>query len=130
MKLDQFIRETLLEILNGVLEAKEEAGRASVHELSTEHSESTVNRIAPQPISPQPVEFDVAVIVTETTESKVEGGASISVLKVAGNVNDSATETSTHRIRFSVPVVLAERAQVTTTKLTAIIPKKGTSTQG
>jgi hypothetical protein len=53
----------------------------------------------------QEVEFDVALTVTEGVEGGGKGGLNVGgIIQVAGGGSSTTTETSTHRIRFKVPV--------------------------
>ena len=87
MKLDEFVKTTLLDITKGVAEAQEE----------------TLLFIAPgivggeRQLEGQKVTFEVAVTVSG------EGGGGISVLGF-GELNGSASRESANRICFDVPI--------------------------
>ena len=92
MTLQEFVKETLLNVVNGVADAKH----------------SNPNVASPENSLPREsflIEFDVAVTVTE--KSGLEGKGGISVLKVfnAGGTHSTASEqSSASRVKFSVPV--------------------------
>jgi hypothetical protein len=91
MELDEFVCKTLEQVISGV-------------KKSHEHAKSLGSRIAMKGFSH--IEFDVAVTVTEGSESKKGGG--ITVWGVAGNAEgkSATTNSSVSRIKFSVPVCL------------------------
>ncbi|MCR9123771.1 MAG: hypothetical protein NXH91_16010 [Phyllobacteriaceae bacterium] len=89
MKLDEYVKQTLLDITNGVADAKQEA----------------MLRIAPgmidgQPIvEPQMVRFEVAVTISN------EAGGGIKVFSL-GDLKAQGTSAHTNKIAFEVPVYL------------------------
>jgi len=87
MKLDEYVKQTLLDISNGVASAQNTAQ----------------HMIAPRIISnvelttPQMVSFEVAITVSK------EAGGGITVFSV-GNLKAQGTKEDSHRISFEVPV--------------------------
>jgi hypothetical protein len=110
VKLDQFIEETLLEIVRGVHRAKKTAGLAPG--VKTGLGGAPVHKIAPlfyetegvQTSLQQEIEFDVAVTVIEQVDTGGKGGINLGVIQVAGSGASVTEETHTHRIKFRVPV--------------------------
>ncbi len=99
MELKDFVKQTLLEIIQDVKEAKAEAGKQDVYDdYIVSPSKSMAERF--------PIEFDVAVTTAE--EEGQEGGAGIKVIglfKVGGELSSNSATTQTSRIKFQVPVV-------------------------
>ena len=87
MKLDEFVKNSLLDITKGVADAQEEA-LLFIAPGSVEGEQQTEG---------QTVSFEVAVTVTG------EGGGGISVLGI-GEVKGAASKEAANRISFEVPV--------------------------
>lgn len=87
MKLEDFVKQTLLDITNGVSEAQ----KASKLWIAPGQVEGQ-----PQ-LTPQMVAFEVAVTVSK------EGGGGINVWSV-GELKGSASSESVNRIAFEIPV--------------------------
>ncbi|HDZ48228.1 hypothetical protein LCGC14_0209850 [marine sediment metagenome] len=109
MKLDDFVSETLKQIIKGVVSAQEYGNtqNAKVNPNSARfHSNTEGHAFCSDTGVPlQKVEFDVAVTVTEeqTTASDGESVGSISVTSASSNISQNS---SISRIRFEVPVLL------------------------
>ena len=91
MELDEFVCKTLEQIVTGV-------------KNSHAHAQKLGAKIAFEKFSN--IEFDVAVTVTEGSESKKGGG--ITILGVGANAEgkSATTNSSVTRIKFNVPVCL------------------------
>ena len=88
MELNEFVRRTLEDVMKGVADAAKSMQGGKVVKTATV----------------QFVEFDVAVTVTE--QSNTEGHAGISVLKLGfggAKASESSNQSAT-RIKFSIPV--------------------------
>ena len=111
MKLEDFVAETLMQIVKGVATAQQQAAERGAQinpsQLSCRTDQGTVvlwdKRTG---VLGQQVEFDVAVTAVE--DKKTKGGVGVFVGPLAlgsqgesGKVNQSVT-----RIKFSVPVLL------------------------
>ena len=110
MKLQDFISETLKEIIAGVKEAQDYASEQNAKvNPSAKHIgdiESQILVDADNLEHLQNVDFDVAVMSTEGTEAK--GGAGILVASIGFGIHQK-TDTSNNivnRVRFSVPLAL------------------------
>jgi hypothetical protein len=109
MKLDDFVSETLKQIIRGVAEAQEYAltQNAKVNPDETIYSGNHQGNIicgeTGRPL--QIVDFDVAVTVTEqqTTGKDDMSVGSISVTSANSNISQNS---SVNRIQFKVPVLL------------------------
>jgi hypothetical protein len=109
MKLDDFVRETIVQIARGVHAAAEEVQEfgARVNPPVESGSGDKFIQDAGGLIGVQQVEFDVAVTVS--SEATKGGKASIEVMSIlslgGGNTGASAHE-SQSRIKFSIPLTL------------------------
>ena len=81
MRLSEFIKYSVHEVMGGILGAE-----TDTHKFGIENDEE------------RGIEFDVAV----TANSEVEGQAGISVLDVGAKAKGNISESSTHRIKFTV----------------------------
>eukprot|EP00752_Nemacystus_decipiens_P017586 g15759.t1 len=112
MQLQQFVRETLVQVIRGIQEAAEDVGIPAKAETLVPIVGYAFSRGANvREISTlQDIEFDVAVVASESNSKSDGGGGGISVvgLQIGGRTEAEkarATET-TSRVRFSVPVQL------------------------
>jgi len=100
MNVKEFVQKTLEEITGGVYEAQDSCKqRAQVG--ATRKSCSTG---APAG-SHKEIEFDIAVVVTESSKRGVGGRISVFGVGVGGEKQKGAHTETTHRIRFTVPVI-------------------------
>ena len=116
MELNDFVAETLKDIIEGVRTAQSEGLERNVNPQGMQlqadgapkgkHYQAYGNRLVLM------VQFDVAVTVS--SEKKGEGGGKISVLGqkagLEGSVSQEKTEVS--RIKFEVPVVMPQGEEV------------------
>jgi len=92
MELKDFVSQTITSIIEGVREAQASAQDGAY-----------VNPV----MAARPIEFDVAVTVTETTEKKGGGGIAVAgFIKAEGGGLTSSANSSVSRIKFHVPVTL------------------------
>ena len=110
MKLQEFVSETLKEIITGVKEAQEYAAKQDarvsprMHVMGSAEGNRLVTASNHDPLCI--VEFDVAV--TSTEGSTKEGGAGIFVAAVgmgAKRTSDTSSSSISH-IKFMIPVLL------------------------
>ncbi|MEK6686370.1 MAG: hypothetical protein AABY99_08265 [Pseudomonadota bacterium] len=110
MKLKDFVAETLKEIVDGVVEAqkyyKEKGGSINSSSITfrTDHGLQIWNSENGQPV--QQIEFDVAVTTTEGTETKGGIGVFVGPVGLGSQGKSDATNSSSSRIKFSVPILL------------------------
>ena len=111
MDIQEFVRESLLQIAEGVAAAK--TAKPSIAPVIAWNKEQTL------PESPLIgntgrelfflVEFDLAVTATAGTAAGGSAGISVAGWLSAGGKKESSSETtSTNRIRFSVPISFRE----------------------
>ena len=115
MKLQEFVSETLKEIIAGVKEAQAYAGDngANVnaldsHAQSSEKSQYTHVMVnGKMTISPiKEIDFDVAVTSIDTTEQQAGAGIFVAALGIGAKGKSDTSNSSVSRIKFSVPIAL------------------------
>lgn len=110
MKLKDFVAETLKEIIDGVAEAQDyysdKDGSVNGRKLRfrTDQGMQLWDKETGQPA--QMVDFDVAVTTTEGTETKGGIGVFVGPVGLGSQGKSDASNTSSSRIKFSVPVFL------------------------
>jgi len=104
MNLDEFVADTLLQIIKGVSTAQEGAkaigARVNPRPLSDVGLRVTSDSGAPI----HPIEFDVAV----TTEKGSSGGAKVSVWGVGAGGELASKDITVSRIKFQIQVALPQ----------------------
>jgi hypothetical protein len=96
MELREFVKDTLLAITEGILEAQKEVPSPET-QFGSGSAILGKERI---------VEFDVALAETESTEKGGKIGVAFPILgQVTGGADKSTGTTSTTRIKFEVPVI-------------------------
>ncbi|WBA13857.1 hypothetical protein [Salinivibrio proteolyticus] len=115
MQLDEYIKETLVQIAKGVRNAAEEVksygGRVNPAQEKNEYgvggydNNLTVRAIEERP-ERQMVKFDIGLKVSEKSGKGAGAKASVSVLSFSGGVNSSDEAHSAHRVQFDIPIDL------------------------
>ncbi len=100
MKLQEFVSETLKEVIAGVREAQAYA-RDNGAQISVSPHRGY------RPI--KEVEFDVAVTSTDTSETQAGAGVFVAVLGIGAKGKSDTSDSCVSRIRFSVPIALPEQ---------------------
>lgn len=102
MKLEDFISETLEQIISGVEKAQDE----------TEKSLAIINPLGPgYKLSVQTVEFDVALSEMKSKKAKGVIGVFFPPVGVGGQGQSDTSNISTNRIKFSVPLILPHKQE-------------------
>jgi len=91
MELDEFVRKTIEQVISGVAQARDHAITNNAHIAN-----GLIN----------PIEFDVAVTVTEGSETKAGAGITVAGIGIGGHGKTELTNSSVSRIKFSVPIRL------------------------
>ena len=107
MELKDFVSETLVQIIEGVKDAQSKVVDTEGGSVNPEYSQTP----RPHTISRygkiiQDVEFDVALSVSEGTESKGGIGVVAGVFALGSQGQSNAENASFSRIKFHVPMVL------------------------
>ncbi len=100
MKLKNFIKHTLVDIVKGVKEANEETNRFL---LTSQFHERTGE-------SGQKVEFDLSVIVNEQSESDIKGAIQVALVNLGGGFKETESNQNIHKIKFEVFVSEKEQS--------------------
>ncbi|MFA7638390.1 MAG: hypothetical protein WCY02_03675 [Parvibaculum sp.] len=102
MELKQYISETLVEICEAVSDAKEKVRKS----VGIAIAPGTIDSVAQS--APSLIEFDISILVSDTSSKEGKGSARIKVVAVdfqmGGSAGGSSKAESQQRIRFSVPV--------------------------
>ena len=112
MKLEEFVEESLKQIISGIAKVKEfgEKNKAYINPetatFATNNSQNIVYCFNTG-IPLQHIEFDIAVEVSNELTKKQDGDVSVGLITVASNEqsNETVSNTSLSRIKFSVPIL-------------------------
>jgi hypothetical protein len=110
MKLEDFIYESITQIIGGVKKAQNFAAEngASINPVSLRQSKSSGdsyyddNSLRPA----QLIDFDVSVSTKEDDEISGKAGIFVSVLKLGIEGKEGSQNLTSNRLRFSVPLML------------------------
>jgi hypothetical protein len=109
MQLDDFVSQTLKQIIDGVSTAQNYARskNANINPSSARYHSSTegLAYCSETGIPLQNVEFDVAVTVAES-QSNNNGSPSVGAISVTSSTETTTQNSSVSRIKFKVPVLL------------------------
>ncbi|SRR6266480_2435231 len=110
MKLKDFVAETLKEIIDGVIEARDYYATkgGSVNSPNIVYKMSAASQLMDQESGQiaQMIEFDVAVTAAEGTETKGGIGVFVGPIGLGSQGKSDSSNTSVSRIKFSIPVLL------------------------
>lgn len=106
MELEEFVCNSLLQVMRGMQNAREEWGQEKSNQISGdgiicpvwENSKNQKNLV-------QEVKFDVAVTASTKTEGGGSGGIKVVALDLSGKVLHSAENSTISRISFSIPIL-------------------------
>ena len=99
MELKDFIKRTLLDVVNGVEEANAEKNRFRL----TSHKDFSTGERG------QKIEFDISVIVDKSSENNANGGIKVAIVNLGGEIKDTESSQNVHKIKFEIFV--AETSQ-------------------
>lgn len=106
MQLDQFIKETIYQVLSGIRDAQSELKQNGILGAVSPVFDHANNLTTEQILQ---IEFDVAVTVESTSSSEKGGGAELGIQIVSADFgakgSTSTTESAVSRIKFSVPYI-------------------------
>ena len=103
MKLDEFVGQTLIQIIQGVRSAQKTAEEHGVTELGyinprPDHVKYVVNYQTP-------ISFDIAITVTDESRSDIKGGIQVVGIGIGGKDESSSQNSTVSRVSFNLPVV-------------------------
>ena len=102
MELREFVKVTLVQIIEGVQGAREAVAAMPAAQEGAEVAVGSTHRV---------VEFDVGVTVVEKADREGSGGVQISVLSIGGGISKGKEHTAVNHIKFSVPIALPQTKQ-------------------
>jgi len=109
MNLEDFVAETLKQVVNGVQKAQEfaQTRNACINPVSARMTSSQQSQHYDMNtgVPLQNIEFDVGITVTETN-SKQEDSTTVGSVTVSPQGASESQNSSISRIRFSVPILL------------------------
>lgn len=110
MQLDDFVAETLSQIVNGVRKARKETGVRGIGAQPSRAPAANASNpdviITQSGASAQPVRFDVALTVTENSGTSAKIGVVSGILNGGGSMDDQSQSSTVSRVQFAIPVVL------------------------
>lgn len=106
MQLDEFIKETLVQIAKGVKDAQEDVDSLGgrVNPSSILHKGCVGEEVFPA--IDQPITFDIALQVKGSEKTSGNAGAKLSVFSLGVKGENSDESSTTHRIKFTIPMSL------------------------
>ncbi|HRE20123.1 MAG TPA: hypothetical protein PKW21_03720 [Rhabdaerophilum sp.] len=114
MKLEDFIRETLVSIVNGVEAAQKETGQGIVNPSAIMIGADGVpkNKHYVRPNNPVDfISFDVAVTTDEKGGSGGKGSIKVFSLELGADLKSESHETNVSRVKFEIPLVLPQSGE-------------------
>lgn len=99
MELDEFIAETLKQVIDGIETAQkysQKKGKGRIGWSDISHTKDNVRM----------VEFDVVVTTTDNHQAKGGGGIFVGMVTVGSQVQSGGESQAVNRIRFSIPLFL------------------------
>ncbi len=113
MELRDFVKETLVQIAEGVSEAQERADSLGAHVnprlTRSSNYASQQGFLNSESGAAQVVGFDVALTVTEGTGTKGGIGIFAGAVSLGSSGQSSAENSSVSRVKFSVPLALPSK---------------------
>lgn len=110
MKLQEFLSETLREVIAGVKNAQTYAAENGAEVNPAAATKQPGRRLVPGSsggfVAVQEIEFDVAVTSTDTSETQAGAGIFVAALGIGVKDKSDTLNSCVSRIRFSVPIVL------------------------
>jgi hypothetical protein len=106
MTLQEFVRDSLLQISNGVVEAKKKNKNIGLEVTALGKQEASCTTVDKR--AGFLVDFDVAVTVSERTGKEMGAGILVaSLLNAGGKKSAGSEQSSVSRIRFCVPIIFS-----------------------
>jgi hypothetical protein len=113
MNVQEFIRESLVQIANAIHEANEVFASSSISAQANPAGailESASGSTYLDVTDTQDIEFDIAVTVTESAEASSSKKAGVAISVVTGSVGGTKTSESSNssvsRLKFTIPLKL------------------------
>lgn len=115
VKLEDFVKEVIVQIINGVKNSQEIA-RANNAQVNPTRLYKTDKGALVMADShgfgiPQEIEFDIAISAVEKSDTKGGAGVFISAIGLGLQLGEGAEKRSTSRVKFSVPIVFPSQKE-------------------
>lgn len=111
MTLQEFVRNSLLQIYNGVSEARSQSPSIGGAVKALGKAEASCTFLDDK--AGFLVDFDVAVTATEKEDKDLSGGIEVArIIKVGGQRTKTSEESSVSRIRFCVPIAFQTQTEI------------------
>lgn len=112
MNVEEFVTETLKQIINGVLAAQEygldKGVRINPTSIETYDSDGKFSSSLPAPNEPRNVQFDIAVTTTTATSKQAGAGLSVWGIGIGGQGEKGSSDQVVSRISFTIPVQIPQ----------------------
>ena len=108
MELKDFVSSTLIQLIDGILDAQKNAKEKGAVVNPEEMFHSDFNKLSRTKSHRllQVVEFDIALTIAEDKQLKGTAGAVVAVLGLGYQAQTGDQKSTVSRIQFSVPVIL------------------------
>lgn len=106
MELKEFVKNTLIEIVEGVKDAKEECKKLGGEVTPAKHGASLGVGEGTRYRPTQNIEFEVALSEMDKSGSNKGIGVALSVIRIGGDSNKEKEMQSLSKIKFSVEIKL------------------------
>jgi hypothetical protein len=108
MELKQYVKETLLQIIDGVKEAQEEALKkgAIINPVNIRGGNATNVYINDNSVCVNNIDFEVEISTTDETNTTTGVGIYVAGLGLGTKNNDKGKNLATNKLAFSVPTTL------------------------
>jgi hypothetical protein len=104
MELKEFIQKSIIEIIDGVTGAQNYAKDKGARVNPVNIASGNTKVWDSNGLIGQSVEFDVAVIVNESSEGKINAGINVWGIGAGGQQSNGQENSTTSRIKFSIPL--------------------------
>src|SRR5687767_6942883 len=110
MQLEEFIHQSLTQIISGIVKAQEEVKKTGVRvNPNLESAHNTKNNLLDDKASGgynpiQNIDFDIAVTISEGSQDKLGGGIKIASFNIGGETKAENKNSTISRIKFTIPM--------------------------
>ena len=110
IELKDFISESLKQIVTGISDAQdfviEKGGNVSPKNIIFDgRNNASSGGFVNQPYLVNMIEYDIAIVVQDSTEGQGGAGIFVGGISIGGRVKADQTTTNESRIKFSIPVI-------------------------
>ena len=106
MQLDEYIKETLVQITKGVKDASDEITKMGGTVNPAKEHQIAYSEPFHSNADAQIIKFDVAIQVKDSSSKEGSGKAKLSVISFGGKLTNTDETHAVHRVKFDVPLAL------------------------